>query len=236
MGSGSHNSDTIPRNPFRGLGETPEEILARLQAKNVVSATGSTPPPGTTPSAPVLPPSAPALPISIGKPILRSSAPATAPEAAPPAPAPRADSDNPLLQRLTGLKPVQLLSKHVDHNSPDFEKLKAEIEKTDEAAILRSVQSFNGVNLALELQKLPAPTLLLHGRGDTLLDAPTDDLMIRISKGKPEGHLLAFVEDDLKHFPMLEITAKFNRLLMDFFEAQDLTNVQFKDQWRRTMR
>jgi pimeloyl-ACP methyl ester carboxylesterase len=236
MPLGSHNTDTIPRNPFRGLGETPEEILARLQAKNVVSATGSTPPPGTTPSAPVLPPSAPALPISIGKPILKSSAPATAPETAPAVPAPRTDADNPLMQRLTGIKPVQLLAKHVDHNSPDFEKLKAEVEKTDESAILRSVQSFNGVNLALELQKLAAPTLLLHGRGDTLLDAPSDDLVMRIGKGKPEGHLLAFVEEDLKHFPMLEITAKFNRLLMDFFEAQDLTNVQFKDQWRRTMR
>src|SRR5262249_11854098 len=34
------STDTIPRNPFKGLGDSPEEILARLQAKNVVSSAG----------------------------------------------------------------------------------------------------------------------------------------------------------------------------------------------------
>lgn len=44
------------------------------------------------------------------------------------------------------------------------------------------------------------------------------------------------IEPGLKHFPMIEITAKFNRLLVDFLEAPDLSNVQFKDQWKRTIR
>ena len=84
--------------------------------------------------------------------------------------------------------------------------------------------------------RMASPTLLLHGKLDPLVTAPSDDLIKRIYAGKPAGNLLAFVEDDLRHFPMLEITAKFNRLLMDFLDAQDLNNVQFKDQWRRTMR
>ena len=117
-----------------------------------------------------------------------------------------------------------------------MDKLRAEVEKTDEAAIVKSAQSFAGVNLAVELHKLTSPTLLLHGKDDPLLPAPSDDLIMHIAKGKASGHLLAFVEPDLRHFPMLEITAKFNRLLMDFLDAQDLSNVQFKDQWRRTMR
>jgi pimeloyl-ACP methyl ester carboxylesterase len=143
---------------------------------------------------------------------------------------------NPLLSILTGVKPGALLTKHVDRDAPDLDKLRAEVEKTDEAAITKSAQSFGGVNLALELHRLPSPTLLLHGKDDPLLPAPSDDLIMRIARGKPAGHLLAFVEPDLRHFPMLEITAKFNRLLMDFLDAQDLNNVQFKDQWRRTMR
>ena len=80
------------------------------------------------------------------------------------------------------------------------------------------------------------PVFLLHGKDDPVVSAPSDELLLRINKPKPAGYLLAFVEPELRHFPMLEITAKFDRLLMDFFDAQDLTNVQFKDQWRRTMR
>nr|AIA13103.1 Unknown Function [uncultured bacterium] len=165
--------------------------------------------------------------------MLSPAAPAAVP--APTAPA-RTDASNPLLGLLTGIKPAALLVRHVDRDAPDLDKLRAEVEKTDEAAILRSAQSFAGINLAMELHRLPSPTLLLHGKDDPLLPAPSDELIEQIARGKAEGNLLAFVEPDLRHFPMLEITAKFNRLLMDFFDAQDLTNVQFKDQWRRTMR
>ncbi len=238
-GATASSTDTIPRNPFRGLGETPEEILAKLQAKNTVSAAGVSSPPsgGTQP----LPPGAPALPTTIATPILPKTAPLgpIAATTAPPAPATaptRAEAPNPLLGLLTGIKPGALLVKNVDRDAPDLDKLRAEVEKIDEAAIIRSAQSFAGINLAVELHRVASPTLLLHGKDDPLLPAPSDELLERIAKGKPEGNLLAFVEPDLRHFPMLEITAKFNRLLMDFLDAQDLTNVQFKDQWRRTMR
>lgn len=236
--SSNSAADTIPRNPFRGLGDTPEEILARLQARNTATTAGTSAS-APTQAAPV-PPGAPALPTSIATPILTKptgplSAPA-APAPAAPAPATKPAEANPLLSILTGIKPAALLSKHVERDAPDLDKLRAEVEKTDEAAVTKSAQSFAGVNLAVELHKLPSPTLLLHGKDDPLLPAPSDELIMRIAKGKPAGHLLAFVEPDLRHFPMLEITAKFNRLLMDFLDAQDLSNVQFKDQWRRTMR
>lgn len=228
-------SDTIPRNPFRGLGDTPEEILAKLQAKNTATAAGTSA--GAPAQTGPVPPGAPALPSSIATPILtKPTGPLTSPVPAAPSPAAKPAESNPLLSILTGIKPAALLSKHVERDAPDLDKLRAEVEKTDEAAITKSAQSFVGVNLADELHKLPSPTLLLHGKDDPLLPAPSDDLIMRIAKGKPAGHLLAFVEPDLRHFPMLEITAKFNRLLMDFLDAQDLSNVQFKDQWRRTMR
>ncbi len=248
-------TDTQPRNPFHGLGDTPEEILSRLQAKNIAtSAAGGVNPPGqasspapaTLPQTKPLPPSAPALPVSIGTPILPKTAP-LAPPVEPgttgsvptPAPAtaiPRSELPNPLITILSGIKPGALLVKHVDRDAPDLDKLRAEVEKTDEAALTKSAQSFTGVNLAAELHRLPSATLLLHGKDDPLLPAPPDDLIRRINQGKPEGHFLAFIEPGLRHFPMLEITAKFNRLLVDFLDAQDLTNVQFKDQWIRIFR
>jgi pimeloyl-ACP methyl ester carboxylesterase len=236
--SSNSAADTIPRNPFRGLGDTPEEILARLQARNTATTAGvSTSAPAQ--AAPV-PPGAPALPTSIATPILtKPTGPLSTPVPSAPAvpgPAAKPAEANPLVSILTGIKPAALLSKHVERDAPDLDKLRAEVEKTDEAAVTKSAQSFVGVNLAIELHKLASPTLLLHGKDDPLLPAPSDELIMRIAKGKSAGHLLAFVEPDLRHFPMLEITAKFNRLLMDFLDAQDLSNVQFKDQWRRTMR
>jgi pimeloyl-ACP methyl ester carboxylesterase len=224
------------------LGETPEEILARLQAKNVMSSAGLGAP-GTTPATPptATPPASakptgPLLPTSIGTPVQKPATPATGPGTASAIAPAKTEMPNPLLSILTGINPAALLTKHVEKDAPDVDKLRAEVDKTDDNAITKSAQSFTGINLAVDLQRLPSPTLILHGKSDPLLPAPSEDLLRHIMRGKPEGHLLAFVEPDLRHFPMLEITAKFNRLLMDFLEAQDLTNVQFKDQWQRTMR
>jgi pimeloyl-ACP methyl ester carboxylesterase len=199
-----------------------------------------TPVQGPTPK-----PSTPVLPSSIAKPILPTTGsltPASASAAGSaassvPAPARPADAlSNPLLPILSGVKPVALLLKHVDRDIPDLDTLRAEVEKTDENALLKSAQSFASVNLALELKRLITPTLLLHGENDSLLPPPSEDLLQRINAGKQAGHFLTLVEPELRHFPMLEVTAKFNRLLIDFLEAPDLTNVQFKDQWKRTMR
>ncbi len=245
------NTETIPRNPFRGLGETPEEILARLQAKNVVSSAGIGAPapstaPAPTPSPDVpKPPVAPTLPTGIATPILPQTGPLTPVNSTTPVPSPvipsasptRIEVANPLLKILTG-KPIDAFNKYIDHNAIDRDKLKPEVEKADEAALTKSVQSFNGINLSLELRRLTIPTLLLHGKLDPMLPAPSEELLDRIGKGKAAGHLITFLEDDLHHYPMLELGAKFNRLLQDFLDTADLTNlnIQFKEQWRRTMR
>lgn len=311
--------DTIVRNPLKGMGESPEEILARLQAKNTQAASGTTaakpvlpagigtpilptqPPadaPATTPTAPATegasaqpttPASTPPAPAQPATPAAATpatppttpstpaatptSTPAQPSQTTPPPPAPttpaptttspapvpatppapaapptsvaplpglpnmpvRTDAPNPLLKYLSG-KPVELLNRYVAADAPDMDKLLAEVKKTDESALVKSAQSFNGINLSVELHRLQSPTLILHGKDDPVLPAPSDDLLNRINKGKQQGTLLAFVEPDVRHFPMLEISAKFNRLLMDFLEAADLANVQFKDQWRRTLR
>jgi pimeloyl-ACP methyl ester carboxylesterase len=142
-----------------------------------------------------------------------------------------------LLKIFTG-KAIDAFTKYVERDAPDHDKLRPEVEKADEGAIIKSVQSFSGVNLAAELHRLTVPTLLLHGKQDPVLTIPSDDLLEQIGKGKAPGHLITFMEDDLHHFPMLELGAKFNRLLQDFLDTADLTNlnIQFKEQWRRTMR
>jgi pimeloyl-ACP methyl ester carboxylesterase len=238
----AHAAQTIVRNPFKGMGESPEEILARLQAKSSSSATQ---PSSAGQTAAAAKPNAPALPAGIARTLLPTRPGEAQPQpGGPPAetvntggkPAAANRSETNVLAKLTGAKPIDLLNRYISRDAPDLDKLRAEVEKTDETAIAQSVQSFAGVNLAAQLHYLPSPTLLLHGAQDPVLPPPAPELLSRILKGKADGQLLALIEEDLRHFPMLEITPKFNRLLMNFFEATDLKNIQFKDQWRRTMR
>lgn len=294
----SSTSDTIPRNPFRSRGESPEDILARLRAKNTSTvsqtptspaasgATPTTPPAANTPPiGPVAPiitppptnqppaspppsppvaggtgplspkPTAPVLPTVIATPILPTvtpNAPQTPAQVPPPMPIPvvtpslpttnvpsmpaRLDMPNPLVGLLSGVKPSALLNKYIVRDMPDVDALRAEVDKADERALSRSAMSFSGLNLALELKRLTTPALLLHGEDDDFIQPPSEELLRRINAGKPAGYFLTLIEPTLRHFPMLETTAKFNRLLLDFLEAPDLSNVQFKDQWKRTMR
>src|SRR5262249_34895055 len=116
-------SETIPRNPLKGMGETPEEILAKLRAKNATTA-GS--PAGT--ATPV--PDRPILPTGIATPIQQPAAATVAPV--------RADARNKLVEVLSNMEPVSLLTKHVQRDAPDLEKLRAEVAKTDKAAIVKS--------------------------------------------------------------------------------------------------
>jgi len=211
----SSTSETLPSNPFR----------AAQQAQ-------TPPPPSSTalpaPSAPTPPPESrpvpPVLPLSI----------ATVPT---PSPAePPSQGFAPILATLTTNKPAALLARYIARDLPDLEMLRTEVAKADEQAFARTAQSLSAQNLALELKRLMTPTLLLHGEDDTLLPPPSETLVQRINRGKQSGYFLPLIEPTVGHFPMLEITAKFNRLLLDFLEAPDLTNVQFKDQWKRTIR
>ena len=243
----STTSETIPRNPFRARAETPEELLARLRAR--MSGTD-------TPEAPVRP-SLPVLPTAIGRPILPAApitpptapphvqqpAQAPSPPAALPTPAPTEtppgpefiDVIRPLLSSLNG-RPSALLVRHLPRETPDLETLRAEADKASDQAIMISAQSLAQVNLARDLHHANTPTLLLHGEDDALVPQPSEGLLRRVNTDKAAGHFVPLIEPSLGHFPMLEITAKFIRLLVDFLEASDLTNLQFKDQWRRSMR
>ncbi|MCS6870501.1 MAG: alpha/beta hydrolase [Anaerolineae bacterium] len=155
-----------------------------------------------------------------------------------PTPSPESPSQDfaPIFAALTSAKPTALLAKHAARDLPDLEVLRTEVGKADEIAFMRTAQSLSVQNLALELKRLMTPTLLLHGEDDTLLPPPSESLIQRINRGKQSGYFLPLIEPAVGHFPMLQITAKFNRLLVDFLEAPDLTNVQFKDQWKRTIR
>lgn len=165
-----------------------------------------------------------------------TSAPAKSTQSTP---APVVSQPNPLTDILTNVKPKALLERHLTRGDETLEKLRDEVEKTDETVLGENAKSFAGVNLAVTLSQLPMAVLLLHGQADPFLPSPDDDLLARIAAQKMAGAFLSLVVPDYRHFPMLEHTSQFNRLLVDFLDA-DLTNAQatigLRETWRRQLR
>lgn len=217
----SRPAELHPSSPPTNVTYSPTSETLPSNPFRALQQAASTPPQSAPP--PENRPVAPVLPLSI----------ATVPT--PPA-EPPSQGFAPILATLTSAKPVALLMRCVSRDLTDLEMLRAEVAKADEMAFLRTAQSLSLQNLALELKRLMTPTLLLHGEADALLPPPDESLLQRINRGKQSGYFLPLIEPDVGHFPMLEITAKFNRLLVDFLEAPDLSNVEFKDQWKRTIR
>jgi pimeloyl-ACP methyl ester carboxylesterase len=73
---------------------------------------------------------------------------------------------------------------------------------------------------------------MVNGDRDEAIDPATDQGVDGLFKANV--HRIAF--EGGRHFLMLDDPAKFNRLLADFLEAQDLTSLELKDEWKRRMR
>lgn len=142
---------------------------------------------------------------------------------------------NPLMNLLTTVNPKAALEKQLMRDPASLDKMRGEVDKMDGSVLARMAGSFQGINLAQQLSQLTSPVLLFHGKDDTFIE-PQEKLIETIGALKANGLFIALVEPDFRHFPMLEQTAKFNRLLIDFLDAPDLTNKSMKETWRRQLR
>jgi pimeloyl-ACP methyl ester carboxylesterase len=154
-----------------------------------------------------------------------------------PAPEPPAETrpplPNPLRERLETVDPVALLTRHADPG-PNLDKLLVEVRKADPAAVAQTIETMAGVDTLRELQRVQPPVLAVYGSEDTMLPAPDSDMLNALrADGRP---FHAIEMRGLRHFPMLDDIAAFNRLLMDFLEAADPTRVTIKERWERRVR
>lgn len=203
--------DTLPRSPFAN---NPEK-LAELQQSAV-----------TLPKSPTQPAS----------PLSRPSVPAPRPAGVDPLSAPFTRPEvNPLVNLLSTINPKAVLERHLARDPENLEKMRGEVEKMDNGILQRLAPSFQGINLAQQLSQLTTPVLLFHGREDAFFE-PNEELINKIGALKSDGMFLPFITPEFRHFPMLEQSIKFNRLLTDFLDAPDLTNVGMKETWRRQLR
>lgn len=111
----------------------------------------------------------------------------------------------------------------------------AEAAKTDPIAIQVSLSSILQLNLAWYTQQLEAPCLYVYGQGDRIYEdgySPT-------SSNLPQELSTQIVFEQSGHYPMLDEANKFQRLLIDFLgfrSAEDLAQLQLKDEWKRRVR
>lgn len=172
------------------------------------------------------------LAAATGKPALNAPAAETSaskPEGAVTSPA----RPNLLKQHLSTADRLELLKQHVEAG-PDQDKLRVEVEKADPAAFAASLDAFAEVDTLRDLRALSMPAVLVYGEKDSFVPAPAEDMLKSLTDGRPTFGVISL--SGTRHFPMLEDSAAFSRLVMAFLEAPDVTKIELKDQWVRRVR
>ena len=117
--------------------------------------------------------------------------------------------------------------------SAAFPELEQEAGKHDLSAISAVASQLMLYDCTLDLEQATCQVLLVFGDRDAIIKAPENGAV-------PQ----AFLDDSLhvvtlegcNHFPMLEETAVFNRLIEDFIHNQEQVTIAPKDYWQRRTR
>lgn len=113
-----------------------------------------------------------------------------------------------------------------------YEEVEIEAAKTDGEAVVHSVQSVLGQDMIGALQSLDMPVLLASGQEDPIIQPPSEEVVAAL-----DYNTYTFSFEGSQHYPMLDETSKFNRLLRDFLTYRDdWDKIKVKDEWKRRMR
>jgi pimeloyl-ACP methyl ester carboxylesterase len=117
---------------------------------------------------------------------------------------------------------------------PATEAVRSEAPKADVAAIQTSLNALSGAGLGDMWRSTQISCLLVNGLNDPVVQPPRLDQL----PDMPElMHAIAFEQSG--HFPMLDETSKFNRLLIDFLglaSGESPRDLQLKEEWKRRVR
>jgi len=115
--------------------------------------------------------------------------------------------------------------------APEATTALADASKADPQAITDSISSFQTNGLFDQMRKTQIPCLLVYGQNDPAIPAPPSDNL---------PHMMQHVVlEGSGHFPMLDESARFNRLLTDFLALDSGVSpreLQLKDEWKRRVR
>lgn len=135
--------------------------------------------------------------------------------------------------RLNSASPAELANWLLG-NDPIHEAVRAEANKADPIAVQTSLAALSQVELERLPLNLTTPCLMVYGQNDPLVSGPSPEQ----SDTLPE-HIHQVIFDGAGHFPMLDDSSKFNRLLVDFLALSSGASprqLQLKEEWKRRVR
>jgi pimeloyl-ACP methyl ester carboxylesterase len=113
-----------------------------------------------------------------------------------------------------------------------YDDVESEIGQTAPGAISQSVASVQQLDMHELLVHVRAPVLVVYGEQDNFV-TPTD---VPESIGRNQS-IRTMMLPQCRHFPMLDRSSQFNRLLQDFLKSSsDLNALSLKNEWQRRIR
>ena len=112
--------------------------------------------------------------------------------------------------------------------------VRSEMLKTDPRALQSTLDELSQDEFHSLVLDGQTSLMLVHGQNDPLVQEPPEEQVA----GLPEyAHALVFEQSG--HFPMLEESSKFNRLLIEFLSlksGESPRQLQLKEEWKRRVR
>ena len=119
-------------------------------------------------------------------------------------------------------------------NTSETDAVKTDAPKNDPMAVQHSIDDLENVDLKSAWHQLKTNCLLVHGDEDPAIRPPSKNEF-----GELPENMHAVSLEGCGHFPMLDESSKFNRLLSDFLtlsSGQSPRDLQLKDEWIRRVR
>ncbi len=135
--------------------------------------------------------------------------------------------------RLRSTAPVDLAGWLLGRSSIT-EAVYVDAAKTDLQAVISSFNSLQSFSLQTIWQETNTASLLVHGWNDPAVQHPRQEQVANLPE---QVSLVTF--DQGGHFPMLDDSSKFNRLMNDFLtlaSGESPRQLQLKEEWKRRVR
>jgi pimeloyl-ACP methyl ester carboxylesterase len=133
--------------------------------------------------------------------------------------------------RLRTAPPLEL-SDWLSSRTPEAITALSDASKADPQAVAASLVGLQANNLFGGFRDLNIPCLLVYGEKDQAITSPSEDFSLSTMTHQ-------IVLDGSGHFPMIDETVKFNRLLTDFLaldQGMSPRELQTKEEWKRRVR
>lgn len=135
--------------------------------------------------------------------------------------------------RLWTTQPADLVD-WLSNRTPESVAALSDTPKEDPMAIVASMDGLQANNLFGAARQTNLPCLFVYGQNDPAIPPPSVEKMSAIS------HMMHnIILDGSGHFPMMDETQKFNRLLIDFLALDSGASpqeLQLKEEWKRRVR